>query len=234
MNSTKSVVDMIQDGFDTTKTAKFLIIIAIVGSVFNIIGQALTEMPEFVEYAGFGFLFTILSSIIGFIVTVYIYIKHSNRVENKDVSESDRLFSQALSLIGVYIISGIATIIGFIFFIIPGIYILLKLYLAGPICIIENKRAIESLQLSWNRTSGNLVKVLGLIFLSFALSVAAITVVILGLALAVINPLLGVIGLLVAPVIVVVELTVSAAIADMSIALRPDEKEALDNSEFAY
>jgi phosphate/sulfate permease len=57
-----------------------------------------------------------------------------------------------LGILGILIISGIASLIGALFFIIPGIYIAYKLSLAPVIFIVEEEPIGEALSKSWDAT----------------------------------------------------------------------------------
>ena len=58
-------------------------------------------------------------------------------------------------LIGILIITGIATTIGFFLFILPGIFIAVKLSLAPAIYVIEEEDFGEALSKSWELTKDN-------------------------------------------------------------------------------
>jgi len=82
----------------------------------------------------------------------------------------------AFSIVSAVII-GIATVIGAIFLIIPGIYVALKLSLALPAIWIEGKGPIEALSDSWARTSGRMWTVLGVNALLFFIAFVALVAV---------------------------------------------------------
>lgn len=68
-------------------------------------------------------------------------------------------------IIGVYILSMILTFIGFIFLIIPGLVVLLTLYLAVPAKLAENIGIIDALIRSRELTKGNRWGILGTLLL---------------------------------------------------------------------
>ena len=57
-------------------------------------------------------------------------------------------------LIGLVIVIGFASMIGFLFFILPGIYLATKLSLAPAIFIIDEEDFGEAISRSWNTTNG--------------------------------------------------------------------------------
>ena len=67
-------------------------------------------------------------------------------------------------LLLVFVITSFGFIFGFMAFIVPGVYIAIRLSIADYICIAENKNTLESLKLSWARTS----EYVWLIFTGFA------------------------------------------------------------------
>jgi len=52
----------------------------------------------------------------------------------------------------VFLITSVCVLFGFMAFIIPGIYVAIRLSLSHYICIVENKGTIDSLKQSWART----------------------------------------------------------------------------------
>lgn len=83
----------------------------------------------------------------------------------------------ALIAIGILIFFPI--VIGFVFFIIPGIYLSIRFQLAMPACFIDGKGPIASIKSSWEKTSGNVGKlfVIGLIITAISLFVSTISTV---------------------------------------------------------
>jgi hypothetical protein len=73
--------------------------------------------------------------------------------------------------VGVTLIVGIITVlaiwIGSLFFIVPGIFLAVSLIFANAVVIIEDAGVIESLERSWELTSGNRLHLFGLGFIVF-------------------------------------------------------------------
>jgi hypothetical protein len=65
-----------------------------------------------------------------------------------------RVADDALSLLGVVILNGLAVSIGFIFLIVPGVYLTCRLIACVPAAIIEKKGPSESLSRSYRLTEG--------------------------------------------------------------------------------
>ena len=92
------------------------------------------------------------------------------------------------ALIVIGLLTVVPILVGFLFFIIPGIYIALRFQLAMPACFIDRKSPVSSVRASWNASSGNVGKlfVIGLI-------IGVVSLVISGVAavLGFVVPLLG-------------------------------------------
>ena len=80
----------------------------------------------------------------------------------------------ALSKLGpilvVSILAGLAVAAGFILFIIPGIWIGVRLSVSGPSLIIENKQGTSALSRSWNLVRGFWWPVFGVFFVAAVIS----------------------------------------------------------------
>jgi hypothetical protein len=88
-------------------------------------------------------------------------------INGKKISIKEAIGSESsgrlLSLFGVYLLSSLAVIFGFLLFIIPGIYLLARLSLAPVIVYAEDKKAIDSLKRSMALTKGHVFEMLGAI-----------------------------------------------------------------------
>lgn len=102
-----------------------------------------------------GFLLLALSS--GALLTVSMtHIQHARA--NKEVILSDivdRFARNFVTLVALYILIILAIIPGFLFFILPGIYIAIKFFVAPAVAVMENKNPIQSLKRSWNLVEGH-------------------------------------------------------------------------------
>ncbi|MXV60689.1 hypothetical protein GS429_01105 [Natronorubrum sp. JWXQ-INN-674] len=93
------------------------------------------------------------------------------------------VLGQFVSLIGIFIVYGLVVFVGLLFFIIPGVYLAIRLSLAFPACVIDEEGAFESLSTSWSVAKGNLIKLFGITVLSLLIvgGVAVVTVLFTGL-----------------------------------------------------
>lgn len=60
-----------------------------------------------------------------------------------------------LRFLGTYILLGVIVGLGFIAFVIPGVYLAVRLFLAPATVIAEKKRPFDALKRSWEMTRGN-------------------------------------------------------------------------------
>ncbi len=241
-NVTKSVIDMFKDGFETVKENPILIVLGIVAGIASFGSEAgeQAEIPELIIIA------SLISFLLTYLVHAAIHIKHSNRMQGKSVDVVDRIVSRFISLFGVGLGYFIVVFIGFVLFILPGIYAALKLYPAFAICVIEDRRAIESLKTSWSYTGGNLLKVLGIVALSVLLTVGIVFVSGFAMIIGVLSgsmALLAItaVGVLAAIVIMtVIELTVEGAVADFVVQVGEEtttepevQEDGIENDEYS-
>lgn len=213
----KSVGGLFKSGWRTLMQNKILIVL---GIVFGLLSESASVTEE--VSGGLGLILLVLG-LIGFIGTIgvhgAIHITHMNRLTNTTVNVTSRVFSRLLSLIGIFILYIISVVIGLLLFIIPGIYVGLKLYPSFAICVMEDKGVINSINTSWNYTSGNLLTILGLFIVLVTLQIASIVLA----ALIAIPSLFagsfgvlpaGVVGLVAILLLAILELTIEGSIAD--------------------
>lgn len=93
-----------------------------------------------------------------------------------------RVLNRALSLLGVAVVYGVLVGLGTVFFVLPGIYLALRLVLAFPACVLDDQNAIDSLETSWEAAEGNLLKLLGVFLLVGTCALVAEVLVALVLA----------------------------------------------------
>jgi hypothetical protein len=75
-----------------------------------------------------------------------------------------------LGVIGIMILSGLATGIGLIFLLVPGIYIACRLALSVPVSVVENETPVASMERSMELTKDYAGQVFLLLLLVFVLS----------------------------------------------------------------
>ncbi|SIR25898.1 Membrane domain of glycerophosphoryl diester phosphodiesterase [Haladaptatus litoreus] len=122
--------------------------------------------------SGFGEMFLILSlvgTLFGIFVdgVAHVFAENEAYDERTDFGDAaSRVGSKYLTLFVMSIVYSIIVVIGFIFLIIPGIYLALRLSLAFPACVIDDKNLTESLETSWEVAPGNLLKLFGISLLA--------------------------------------------------------------------
>jgi len=94
---------------------------------------------------------------------------------------SDVNLNKALKLLAVQFLYGFIVFLGFIFFIIPGIYLMLTYSLASYFVIDKNAGIGESFSLSAKATKGNKLRLWGLSFVSFFVILAGLLCLIVGI-----------------------------------------------------
>lgn len=89
------------------------------------------------------------------------------------------------SLLGVLFLNGLAIGAGFIFLIVPGIFLMCRLFVCVPAAIIEKKSPSQSLSRSWDLTSGFAGRAFVILCLYFVLAIgfASLTTIPISLAL---------------------------------------------------
>jgi membrane-anchored glycerophosphoryl diester phosphodiesterase (GDPDase) len=80
-----------------------------------------------------------------------------------------------LALLGVAFLSALLVFIGFVLFVIPGIYAGVRLVVAAPAAVLEKRGPQAALRRSWDLVAGNWWRVFGII--------AVVTLLALGLEL---------------------------------------------------
>ena len=78
-----------------------------------------------------------------------------------------------LPILWVSILCGLAVVLGFIFFVIPGIFILFKLSVTVPALVVENRRGSDALGRSWDLVKGHWWHVFGALVLAWIISAVA-------------------------------------------------------------
>ncbi len=96
---------------------------------------------------------SILLALLGLYFSAVIFLR-----VNKGL-KGDKLYKKALSrypaLIGTSILSGIVVVLGLIALVVPGIFLAIKLSVAGPASVLDDKNPIEAMKASWDATTGS-------------------------------------------------------------------------------
>jgi len=130
-----------------------------------------------------GGLFTGLLSLVGSILSLLVWggaYKYTEQfVYSEDVQGGvdevidtvSGVTGRLLSLIGIFIVYIVAVSVGFIFLIIPGIYLGARLVLAFPACVLDGEGVTDSLSTSWEVAGDNVLKLVGLGLINIAAAV---------------------------------------------------------------
>lgn len=119
-----------------------------------------------------GLIFIVLALIDVFIVAAIMVSVGSGRAKISMVSKE--AVSRYLTFLFTSIVVGIIVVIGFILLIVPGIFLAIKLSIAGTESVVGKKDVVESLKSSWEKTNGNFWHILATFVILF-LIVAIIT-----------------------------------------------------------
>lgn len=84
-----------------------------------------------------------------------------------------RAWSEIGTIFAVGLLNGIAVLVGFLFLIFPGVYVLCRFLVAVPAALIEQRNPTDGLSRSWNLTRSEAGRAFLLVLLYFAISFAA-------------------------------------------------------------
>tara|TARA_R110001583_G_scaffold26571_11_gene95879 strand:- start:4146 stop:4841 length:696 start_codon:yes stop_codon:yes gene_type:complete len=113
-----------------------------------------------------------------------------------------------LPLLGIYILGGAATVVGFMILIIPGLIVVSRLSFANLYCLLDKSKAMDALNSSWENTKNIQWLILsGILILAFAINFPLWLVEYLLNSIEFWNPVFSfiseVIGYLLAPLIII-------------------------------
>jgi len=120
----------------------------------------------------------LICSILSVIITIasnYIFARSQNE-QTTGVLEALKIgFRRFWPMIGAVIVCAVMVLLGLLLFIIPGIYLLLRLAYVGPIIANEKIGPIDAIKRSFYLTKGNLWEIIGIVSVagvaSFALNI---------------------------------------------------------------
>jgi len=130
---------------------------------------------------------TFFTNIIENIISIFLglgAIRYAHRLVKGETPEIGDLFSQGdklLRTLGATILFALAVIIGFIFFIIPGVILAIRLGFYQQAIVEKNLGVIDSLKYSLEITKGNGLSIFGLSLLGFLIVLAGILALFVGL-----------------------------------------------------
>lgn len=97
-----------------------------------------------------------------------------SRAQNKDKVSTGaaikRGYKRLLTTIGAYVLAGLFILAGFLLFILPGIYIAIRLSYLGPVVANEDLGVWQSIKRSWELSNNNVWDIIGIVALSLAVT----------------------------------------------------------------
>ncbi len=142
--------------------------------------QDATQPEDFIDYidsnGGLFIAVAFIATIIQMGFLGGLWIGFTSLSDGADISPLDAQIGgvkKFFPLLGASIIIGFASLIGFIFLILPGVYIMARLSLAYGYIVLENKPVFESIQESWRTTDEHGGRLFGLTLAFVALTLFA-------------------------------------------------------------
>jgi len=156
------------------------LLIFIIMIVFGIPTYIISWIQGFGESIGFAW--GLFGYIYGFLVTgpleygvSFAYLKAA-RGEKPEVKDLAKVLENYWNIILANLLCGIIVFVGFVLFIIPGIYFLCKLAFVRYLVVDEKMDALKAIQESWNMTNGHALTI-------FLMGILAIPIFIAGILL---------------------------------------------------
>ena len=176
----RNAIDTLRQTLGWTTDAPILVVAFFVVQLLDTLG----------EVTAAGGLLSLLAFFLGIYVggIAYVYAASELGVETDLLVDGGQVrFGEAagavlerlVPLLGVGILWTIVTVLGLLFFVLPGIYLGARLVLAFPACVLDGQGTFESLSTSWEVGQGNVAKLVG-IFLVLLVVVFAFGIVVVG------------------------------------------------------
>jgi membrane-anchored glycerophosphoryl diester phosphodiesterase (GDPDase) len=131
--------------------------------------QQLTLPEDFVEYINSNGAIFLAVAFLAIIVQMGflggLWIGFDSLDNDKDISPLDaqlQALRRVFSILGASIVIGIASFLGFLLLILPGIYVMARLSLTYGYIVLENKSVSDSIQESWRMTDEHGGRLFGL------------------------------------------------------------------------
>jgi len=127
----------------------------------------------------------VLTGLLGLFVAGMIHVAVERARDGQEPTTGERasqVTSAFAGLVGIWLLFVPAMLLGLAFFLLPGLYIAGRLFLAFPACVLDGESALESLSTSWELTGGVSLKPFGL------LVVAVLAALILSILFSLISP----------------------------------------------
>lgn len=120
----------------------------------------------------------LVGPLLGLLVTGYAHVHAQRSRADADRRRTERsLVGRLLSLLLGTMLFVIVVVIGLFLLILPGLYLLARLWLFVPAIMLDRKGPVEALGDSWTRTGGNVLTVLGFVVVVLGGSVVVSAVV---------------------------------------------------------
>jgi hypothetical protein len=147
---------LMSEAFNILKKNPVIFLPAFVLALLVLFLDALLPIPksprEFsIYFASFGILFLLSLFLNGLIIRMVYDVKRGKLFLGKSAKF---VYSKYLTLLGATIIFSIIIVLGLIAFILPGIYLLVRLYFYDFAILIDNEKACNSLRRSWKIMKG--------------------------------------------------------------------------------
>ncbi|HJP65287.1 MAG TPA: glycerophosphoryl diester phosphodiesterase membrane domain-containing protein [Actinomycetota bacterium] len=191
----RRVGEIISAAFDVyiKNAGRLLLIVAIVVVPLSILSYLLTNVVlggttktviignQTQEVVERGFFVALLAILVGAAITVVIsailqaaILRGAAQATLGDPVDVEASYRWGLrrfgSILLVSILVGLSVAIGFILLIIPGIFLLVKLSVAIPAVVVEDKRGREAMRRSWDLTATHFWHVFGVIIVAFLIT----------------------------------------------------------------
>jgi uncharacterized membrane protein len=127
-----------------------------------------------------GYLVIIIFNLLATIITTSLTWTAIQGVRGKKISVSNALsaiFSKLGNIILVVVITDLLMFISIIAFVIPGFFIIPRIYMSIYFVLDQDMGAIEAIKASWHATEGNVGKVYGIIGVALLMILPIITVI---------------------------------------------------------
>jgi len=137
--------------------------------------EGITTVQQLISWFSFYIPMMIIISLINIFLSAVVILLAFEGRKRKKVSlnrATKKAAKKYLSLLGATILVALAVFAGTIAFIIPGIYLAVKLMFSSYAILIDNKKATDSLKKSWEITKGRWWEVFALLLIIFIIAFA--------------------------------------------------------------
>lgn len=181
----RTTVELLRWGWTQLTAAPELVAPFVLVAIVVVIAQAGITMvqtpygriPRFALWVWPIYLVAFLTSWVGLAA---VFLAASDRLSGVERSHTRRLIigaERTPTMLTASIIGGIAVAGGLFTLILPGVYLMLKLSLTFPACIIDDTSAVTALRRSWVLTGGRLSTIFGLL-LTYTVILLVVSVII--------------------------------------------------------